>query len=71
MTIERIHIEGGYSIMEEKDSLDIARSAIEKNLDNLRSLPEGEYDLTPKEWKRPTLQHNLIVFQDGTGIYRG
>ncbi|OGH08490.1 MAG: hypothetical protein A2152_04130 [Candidatus Levybacteria bacterium RBG_16_35_6] len=34
-------------------------------------LPEGEYSLTPSRLKNGSMEHNLVVFKDGTAVYRG
>lgn len=39
-------------------------------MDKIQVFPEGEYDLTPKCWTKHFYRHNLVVFADGTGIYR-
>lgn len=70
MTIERIHIENGYPI-DQTNSHDIAKRAIVANINSLRSLPEGEYDLTPNSSEYHSFEHNLVVFGDGRGMYRG
>lgn len=35
-----------------------------------RRLAEGEYDLTPPIWQRPTYSYNLTVMDSGIGIVR-
>lgn len=35
-----------------------------------RRLAEGEYDLTPPIWQRPTYTYNLTVLDSGIGIVR-
>ena len=69
MTIGRIEFEGGHQIDLNSHSLDFARKLAQDNIQNLRFLPESEYILGSSHGKN--LKHNLVVFKDGTGIYRG
>lgn len=71
MTIEQLHFENGQAFnFTEGDPMAWAVSMIIANLDKVRILAEGEYDLTPASWTRNTHRHNLIVRPDGDGIYR-
>src|SRR3712207_4126627 len=69
MAIERIHFEGGYpitgSFLPPDLLIQTAITTHEKVV-----LPEGDYNLTPKEWDPKSLKHALTVFGEGNAIYR-
>jgi len=69
MTIERLHFEKGMPLPS-GGSLDEIERIILENQDQIISLPEGEYDLTPQGWKKHPHLHQLTVLKDGTGVYR-
>ena len=37
-------------------------------VESIHTLQPGEYDLTPEVWTTNTSYHNLVVFDEGTGV---
>lgn len=46
------------------------RDIIVASIDDLIVLDPGTYDITPKLWTRNTHAHELVVLDNGTGLYR-
>jgi len=71
MTIERMHFENGYPL---KFSGKTINSQIEDiyifNQHKIKTLPEGEYNLTPQWWVKDFVENSLSVFKDGSAIYK-
>lgn len=70
VTIERLHFKDGIPLPLQPNVDGEIKRIIVENLDKAKTLPEGEYDLTPSWWRKHLHRHNLVVFEDGTGIYR-
>jgi len=68
MTIERISFPAGLPIRD-VESFEPASFVI-NHLEKAQALPTGEYDLTPKVWRKNVYKYNLIVNPDGTGAVR-
>ena len=70
MTIERISFPEGLPLIRGADPKNAIAQAIARDQAEIRSLPTGEYDLTPAAYTENTHRHTLLVQPDGTGIYR-
>jgi len=70
MTIERIHFEEDVHLSLEGSLIEEVHKIVEENADKIETLSEGEYNLTPSWWEEPPYTPNLIVLEDGTGVFR-
>ena len=70
MAIERLSFKDGVHLPLEGHANKELIKIAEENSDKIEILSEGEYDLTPSWWRKHLYTHNLIVLEDGTGVYR-
>lgn len=69
MTIHRLSFKEGYPIELRAPIKEQVAKAVEKHVDKIQQVPEGEYDLTP-QWGSGAFKHQLTVLENGEGLYR-
>ena len=69
MTIHRLSYSNGiiFDVNKAQEQLDLF---LARDSDSVKVLSSGEYNLTPKIWRGPAYDYNLIVNDDGTGVMR-
>jgi hypothetical protein len=71
MPISRLSLPEGEPLPKELSNLHlVAANIILNNLSEVKLVDPGEYDLTPRIWTKNVFNHELTVFDDGTGLYR-
>lgn len=68
MTIERLSFPEGLPIKDRADF--VPADIVASNFDRLVTLPIGEYDITPKIWRRHVYRYNVLVKPDGSATLR-
>jgi hypothetical protein len=69
--IARLAVAEGHPLPERAEEFHQATGELLlSKMDELELLMPGEYDVTPKIWTKNTHNHELIVLDNGEGIYR-